>query len=95
MIIVVNKGIKDHCDTTGHENSLKSWKNQGTIQFQKAADPAEEQARKAEDIAASFLIQHNLSATADHLGPLFRQIFPGRTKTSAIINETLGPYCHD
>ena len=44
-------------------------------------------------------------ATADHLGPLFRAIFPDsniakknamcRKKTTAIINETFGPYCHD
>ena len=56
-----------------NENSLKNWKKQGTIPFQKAADPAKKQARKAEVIAANFLIQHNLPlATADHLGPLFR-----------------------
>ena len=52
------------------------------------------------------LVQHNLQiATADHLGPLFKEIFPdskiaaayasGCTKTSAILNIALGPHCHN
>ena len=60
---------------------------------------------KAEVITTNFLVQHNLPiATADHLGPLFKEIFPdskiaasyscGRTKTSCILNEALAPQCH-
>jgi hypothetical protein len=60
---------------------------------------------KAEVMITNFLVQHNLPiATADHLGPLFTEIFPdstiassyscGRTKTSAILNEALAPECH-
>ena len=54
----------------------------------------------------NFLLQHNLPiATADHLGLLFKEIFPdskitaayasGRMKTSAILNVALGPHCHN
>ena len=54
----------------------------------------------AEVNVVSFLVQHNLPlATLDHLGPLFKYIFPnrkiassfacGRAMTSAILNETL------
>ena len=57
---------------------------------------------RAEVVTTNFLIQHNLPlATSDHLGPLFRAIFPdseiakqygcARTKTMAIINKALGP----
>ena len=60
---------------------------------------------KAEVMVTNFLVQHNLPiATANHLGPLFKEIFPdskiaaeyasGRTKTSAIVNVALGPHCH-
>ena len=56
-------------------------------------------------MVTNFLVQHNLPiATADHLGPLFKAIFPdsqiaskyaaARTKTSAILNIAMGPYCH-
>ena len=57
-------------------------------------------------MGTNFLIQHNLPiSTLDHLGPLFRTMFPdseiakryacGRTKTSAIINKALGPHYHE
>ena len=57
-------------------------------------------------MVTNFLIQHNLPlATAGHLGPLFKSIFPdsniaksyacGRTKTSAIINKAMGLHCHE
>ena len=53
-----------------------------------------------------MLVQHNLPlATADHLGPLFKSIFPNskiaqsygcaRQKVSAIITEAFEPYCHN
>ena len=55
---------------------------------------------KAEVMVTDFLVQYNLlMATADHLGPLLKDIFPdssiaspyscGRTKSSAILNEAL------
>ena len=56
-------------------------------------------------MVTNFLVQHNLPiATADHLGPLFKAIFPdsqiaskyaaARTKTTAILNAAMGPHCH-
>ena len=65
----------------------------------------EKKTLKAEVMVTNFLVQHNLPiATADHLGPLFKAIFPdsqiaskyaaARTKTSAILNIAMGPYCH-
>ena len=55
---------------------------------------------KAEVKIVNFLVQHNLPlATADHLCPLFKDIFPdskiissytcGRTETSDILNKTV------
>ena len=63
-------------------------------------------ATKAEVMVTNFLVQHNLLiATADHLGPLFKAIFPdgkigsqyasARTKTSAILNYAMRPHCHE
>ena len=59
---------------------------------------------KAEVKTVNFLVQHSLPlGTVDHLGPLFKYIFPdskivssyacGRTKTSAILNEILALSC--
>ena len=56
-------------------------------------------------MVTNFLIQHNLPiATSAHLGLLFKTIFPdsqiaksyacSATKTTAIINEAMGPHCH-
>ena len=61
--------------------------------------------RPCEVMVTNFLVQHNLPiATADHLEPLFKEIFPdsaiassyscARTKTSAILNEAFAPHCH-
>ena len=57
-------------------------------------------------MVSNFTLQHNLPlATADHLGPSFKIIFPdskttssyssARTKTTAIVNEAFGTHCHD
>ena len=57
-------------------------------------------------MVSNFIVQHKLPlATADHLGLLFKIIFPdskiassyssARTKTTAIINEAFGTHCHD
>ena len=56
-------------------------------------------------MVSNFIVQHNVPlATTDHLGPLFKFIFsdskiassysPARTKTTAIVNEAFGKYCH-
>ena len=57
----------------------------------------------ADFMVTNFLVQHNLPiATADHLGLLFKAIFPNsqiafkyaaaRTKTSANLKMAMGPY---
>ncbi|CAB3996169.1 PREDICTED: uncharacterized protein LOC100641058 [Paramuricea clavata] len=57
---------------------------------------------KAEVLAAKFIVEHNLPiSVSDHLGPLFRQMFPdstiaknyasAHTKTNCIINDAIAP----
>jgi len=61
------------------------------------------QVTRAEVKVTNFLVQHNLPlAVADHLGPLFRDIFPdskitksygtARTKSTSILNGALAPH---
>ena len=58
---------------------------------------------RAEVKVTNLLVQHNVPlAVADHLSPLFRDIFPdskiakgyaaGRTKTTCILNGSIAPY---
>ena len=74
-------------------------------QFFAAASFTSTDVIKAEVVVTNFLIQHNLPvATAWHLGPLFKTIFPdskiaqsyacSATKTAAISNKAMGPHCH-
>ncbi len=100
--------VKSHCKRPSHKENEKSMKRQKTL-FSFAAKDDESfdsKVSKAEIQVTNFLIQHNLPiATADHLGPLFKEIFPdskiaskyssGRTKTTAILNESLAPHCHN
>ena len=102
--------MKAHCDRETHKKNLELLKKQKTLCFAPNKEitfskKAEVMVTKAEVMVTNFLIQHNLPiATADHLGPLFKEIFPdssiassyscGRTKTSAILNEALAPQCH-
>lgn len=101
--------VKVHCGSELHKVSLKSLKNIRTLQnyFDNVTETShEKKVRKAEVMITNFLIQHNLPlATADHLGPLFREVFPdskiansyrsARTKTRAILNEAIGSHCHN
>ncbi len=103
-----HQGIKDvkvHCAGQTHKNNAQASKSNTSLLDLFAASSADAVTR-AEVIATNFLIQHNLSiSTSDHLGPMFRAMFPdreiakhyacGRTKTSAIINKALGPHCHE
>ena len=56
-------------------------------------------------MVSNFIVQHNLSiSVADHLGQLFKNIFPdsqiassyacAKTKTFCIINKAFQPYYH-
>lgn len=102
------KDVKDHCDTATHKKLLKATKSQPSIAglFRPPESSRDTAVIRAETVVTNFLIQHNLPlATADHLGPLFKTIFPdsdiakwyssGRTKTSAIVNKAMGPHCHN
>lgn len=104
------KDVKDHCEREVHKNNVTRMKNQTSLNsyaaFSKSGESSlEKKTLKAEVMVTNFLVQHNLPiATADHLGPLFRSIFPdsqiaskyssARTKTSAILNVAMGPFCH-
>ncbi|XP_066020951.1 uncharacterized protein [Pocillopora verrucosa] len=101
------KDVKDHCNTESHKLSTKAAKNQPSVagMFGSGGSVIQSAVTRAEVLTTNFLIQHNLPlATSDHLGPLFRAVFPdseiakqygcARTKTMAIINKALGPHCH-
>jgi hypothetical protein len=99
-----------HCERESHKRNVKANnKSQSIAQFLKkpgGSDSAfNKDVIKAEVMVTNFLVQHNLPlSTADHLGPLFKEIFPdskialsyasGRTKTSAVLNVAMGPHCH-
>ena len=73
--------------------------------FSKSMDSISKKVIKAEVMVKNFFVQHNLPlATADHLGPLFKDIFTdskiaesymsGCTKTTAMLNLSMVPHCH-
>ena len=100
------KDVEDHCKTETHLKNYSSWKKQPRLSFHKSSDcNFENKVLNAEVMVTNFIIQHNLPiATADHLGPLFKSIFPdskiassyscAKTKTFAILNEGFAPDCH-
>ena len=88
--------------------NLSGWKSQPKITS--AYSPTDivlkNKVLNAEVTVTNFLVQYKLPlATVDHLGPMFKSIFPdckiaqsygcARQKTSAIINEAFQPYCHN
>ena len=94
--------IKLHCSRDSHKSNLKSWKIQSTLSFKSSSsmNTHDKNVTKAEVKIVNFLVQHNLPlATADHLCPLFKDIFPdskiissytcGRTETSDSLNKTV------
>ena len=101
--------VKVHCGRDAHKKNLATLKKQKTLHCfapnRNEDTTFSRKVTKAEVMVTNFLVQHNLPiATADHLGPLFKEIFPdssiassyscGRTKSSAILNEALAPQCH-
>lgn len=100
------KDIKDHCSRGTHKAKVVETNKSHTIlQFFTTPNTSRD-AIKAEVMVTNFLIQHNLPiATSAHLGPLFRNVFPdskiaksyacSTTKTAAIVNEAMGPHCHE
>ena len=101
------KDVKDYCGKGTHKMNLSGWKSQPKITS--AYSPTDivlkNKVLNAEVAVTNFLVQYKLPlATVDHLGPMFKSIFPdckiaqsygcARQKTSAIINEAFQPYCH-
>ena len=93
-----------HCRGKSHTTSVNSKRVQGpiTAHFNPQGSTIEQQISIAEVKVAGFLAEHNLPfATADHLGPLFKSIFPdskiakgyscGKTKASCILNRAIVP----
>ena len=99
--------VQVHCSGRAHKTNVKSWNKQTTLSFSNNQDLSfQNKVTRAEVMVSNFIVQHNLPlATADHLGPLFKIIFPdikiaspyssARTKTTAIVNEAFGTHCHD
>ena len=85
-----------HCERDTHRRRVEDEKKSHSIRrFLSKPENSGSNVIKAEVMITNFLVQHNLPiATADHLGPLFKEIFPdasGRTKTSAILNVAQVP----
>lgn len=100
------KDVKDHCTTETHKQRVQTTNSQPPISHFLNSAAQSMNVSRAEVMVTNFLIQHNLPiATAEHLAPLFKKIFPdsniaksyacSRTKTSAIINKAMGPHCHE
>ena len=100
------KDVEDHCETETHLKNYSTWKKQPLLSFFKTDNNFEKKVLNAEVMVTNFIVQHNLPiATADHLGHLFKNIFPdskiassyscAKTKTFAILNEALAPDCHN
>ena len=99
--------VQVHCSGSAHKTNVKSWNKQTTLSFLNNQDLSfQNKVTRAEVMVSNFIVQHNLPlATADHLGRLFKIIFPdikiassyssARTKTTAIVNEAFGTHCHD
>ena len=101
------KDVKVHCERVTHKKRVDAAKKTQSIAqlIATGTDFTSKNVIKAEVMVTNSLVQHNLPiATADHLGPLFKEVFPdrkiaasyasGRTKSSAIINNAIGPQCH-
>lgn len=93
-----------HCDSKKHVDLLNSKRAQKSIKqhFVAVGSEVDKLVSAAEVKVTGFLAEHNLPlATADHLGPLFRNIFPdskiakayacGKTKASCILNRAIAP----
>ena len=96
--------LQRNCRGKSHVNLLNAKRKQGPINthFLPQGSNIEKQASIAEVKVVGFLAEYNLPfATADHLGPLFKSIFPdsktakiyscGKTKASCISNRAIAP----
>ena len=106
----INIEHQGRADTTRHINGNVDKKAQEAKRkqpgiysiFLKPSNPLESQVRRAEVKVTGFIAEHNIPlAVADHLGPLFKNIFRdskiaknyacGKTKTTCILNRAIKP----
>ena len=93
-----------HMNGGSHKKMQNAKQGQSSIDsiFLKKSDPLELQVRKAEVKMTGFIAEHNIPlAVADHLGRLFKDIFPdskiaknyacGKTKSTCILNRAIKP----
>lgn len=96
------KDVRHHLDSQKHCSNVKALENQQSVTtfFKSAADPIHEKVTRAEVKISTVLAHHNIPiAVADHLSPMFKNIFPdsqiakmyscARTKTACILNGAL------
>ena len=97
-------GITRHINGNAHKKAQEAKRKQPGIYsiFLKPSIPLESQVRRAEVKVTGFIAEHNIPlAVADHLGPLFKDIFHdskiaenyacGKTKTTCILNRAIKP----
>ena len=78
--------VKSHCKKPTHIRNLTSLKRKTSISF--AASIPDWKNSNPEIMSTNFLVQHNLPiVTSDHLGPLFKQMFPDTTIASKLTRE--------
>lgn len=106
-VVIEHQGKLDltrHCRGKSHTAMMNAKRVQGSItsHFNPQSSDISKQISLAEVKVAGFLAEHNLPfATADHLGPLFKSVFPdskiakgcscGKTKASCILNRAIVP----
>ena len=96
--------VTRHVKGSAHKKMVESKRNQRGIDslFMKQSDHLDMHVRRVEVKVTGFLAEHNVPiAVADHLGPLFKDIFPdskiaknyacGKTKTACISNRAIKP----
>ena len=105
-VSVKHQGERDvirHMEGKDHKRWEASLRNQCTLNLATSSTSnLVYNTSKAEVLAASFIVEHNLPiSVSDHLGPLFRRMFPdsdiaknyasAHTKTNCIINDAVAP----
>ena len=71
--------VTRHVKGSAHKKLLESKRNQRGIDsiFMKQSDPLDMPVRRAEVKVTGFIAEHSVPiAVVDHLGPLFKEIFP-------------------
>ena len=104
------KDVEQHLESASHRDKVEAIRSSQRIQQYFHATPSidsmtplEVKVRRAEVKVATTMVKHNiLLAFAEHLSPLFSEIFTdseiakaygsGKTKTTCILNGALKPY---